>query len=337
MNFLIRLFFLFFVIILCVPLNAQENSVDQRIANVENIVSKLPNILGDINLRHRYDDAGATTINSFDVRRARLDFRGNISKPVSYRLHIDFANSPKILDVLVNWKINDYMSLQAGQYKIPFSLENPYNPNNLEMIDNSLAITHLVNYSDVSGISANGRDIGIGIIGRFFQKEGYSLINYSLGIFNGSGINTADTNEAKDFSGIVSFNPSKNLTLAVSHYNGKTDVGDNSVVRLRNGIGAKYENNRLLLRSELIQGTTGNLKSQGAYAVLGYYVHEKVQALTRYDYFNRNLMYSTWQRNYTVGLNYLPVNNLRLQLNYTYRTTRENNSNYIVTQLWVKF
>ena len=328
------------ITLFCLNLKAQE-STEQRLSNLENIVSKLPRIMGDVNLRYRYDDTDDA--NSFDVRRVRLDFRGNVAEAWSYRLHFDFAsapnNPPKILDVFINWKINDYVALQAGQYKIPFSLENSYNPNNLEMIDNSLAISRLVGYSDVSGINANGRDIGVGFIGSFFKKEGYNLLNYSVGIFNGSGINTAgDTNRNKDFSGTISVNPVRYLTLALSHYNGMAGDKDNTFQRLRSGFGVKYDDNRLLVRSEYIHGKTSDFKSEGAYSVFGYYVHPKFQPVARYDYFKRDLSdKNTLQQNHTVGFNYFPANNVRLQFNYTYRTAHESDSNYIVTQLWVKF
>ena len=342
-----KIIFFMFIVFFCSSLNAQD-SMEDRINSVENTVSKLPRILGDVNLRYRYDDVG-DGFNSFDIRRARLDFRGNVVKPVEYRIHLDFANSPKMLDAYVNWKINDHLALQTGQYKIPFSLENPYNPNALEMIDNSLAITHLVNYSDVSGLSANGRDIGISLIGNLLRREGFSIINYHIGVFNGSGINRADENKTKDFSGILTINPIKPLSLAVSHYNGRTGAQDNTLKRVRTGFGAKYDNGRLLVRSEYIQGETERLlqgettseiqrfKSEGAYAAVGFFVHPKIQPVARYDYFTWDKADDNTGQHYTVGFNYLPVNNLRVQFNYTRRTSRENESNYFAAQLWVKF
>ena len=340
-----KITFLMFVAVSCMPLKAQE-SMEERLNGVENIVSKLPKIAPNINLRYRYDDTDGA--NGFDVRRARLDIRGNVTKPLEYRIHLEFANSPKLLDANINWKINPNLVLMAGQYKIPFSLENPYNPNVLEMIENSLVITHLVNYQDVSGINANGRDVGVSINGGFFKRDGFSLINYFFGVFNGSGINiSADTNKAKDFSGVFSFNPLKSLTLAVSHYNGRTGDNNDLAQRVRNGFGAKYDDNRLLVRSEYIRGKTWDsnsakyFDSEGAYAVFAYYLQPKVQVAARYDYFKHNLDNdNTQQLEYTAGLNYFPVNNVRLQFNYMRRTKNDSNyidNNYFVTQLWIRF
>ena len=331
-----------FITLLCLPLVAQESveertsKIEERTEKIEKIVSKLPRISGLVNLRYRYD--ASDNSNSFDIRRARLDIRGNIVKPLEYRLHIDFANSPKILDAYLNWKINDYIALQAGQYKLLFSLENPYSPYDLEVIENSLVITNLVNYSDVSGISANGRDIGIGLNGNFLRRDGYSIINYSIGVFNGSGINTTDGNKDKDFSGILTIRPIKHLSLAASHYNGSAGKTDSTFQRVRTGFGVKYDDNRLLVRSEYIQGKTGNFRSEGVYAVVAYFVHPKVQVLAKYDYFKRNMSEkNTMQEDYTTGVNYLPVNNICLQFNYIRKSSLQYGTNFFAAQLLVKF
>jgi len=332
------------LIVLCFPVFAQE-SVEERLGRVESTVSRQPRIAPNINLRYQYDDR--EDANGFDVRRARLDIRGNVAAPLEYRIHLEFANSARVLDANINWKIKPNLALMAGQYKIPFSLENPYNPNALEMIENSLVITHLVNYQDVSGISANGRDVGLSLNGSFLQRDGFSLITYYFGVFNGSGINiAADTNKAKDFSGIFSVNPFKHLTFAYSHYNGTAgtiaaDGTDNTFSRVRNGVGAKYDNNSLLVRSEYIRGKTDDFKSEGAYAVVAYYVLPKLQAVARYDYFKRELNNDDAQQvHYAAGLNYFPINNVRLQFNYTRRTQKADSykdNNYFVTQLWIRF
>jgi phosphate-selective porin len=320
---------------LCLSVNAQDTA-DDRIAKLENTVAKLPKFSGDVNVRYRYDDLD--NANSFDVRRARLDIRGSVTKQLEYRIYLDFVGAPKMTDAYLTWKMNDYLSLQAGQYKIPFSLENPYNPNALETVDNSTVISNLVNYSDKYGVSANGRDVGLMLTGNLLRRDGFSIINYSAGVFNGQGINVADKNKQKDFSGTVIVNPFKSLSLAVSHYNGW--AGDDEFARHRTGFGAKYDDNRLLVRTEYIQGKNKreDTASDGAYGVVGYFVHPKIQALAKYDYFRGDTDdNNTRQENYILGVNYLPVNSIRLQFNFVHKITHDKNSNQIVAQLWVKF
>ena len=339
-----KIIFSVFMALILVPLNAQDE-LEDRLSAVEKAVSKLPRITGDFNFRYRYDDVN--DINSFDLRRARLDFRGNISKSVDYRFHADIAVNARMMDGLVNWKINQYATLRAGQYKIPFSLESPYNAALLETTERALVIQGLVNYADVSGISANGRDIGVSLLGDFYKKEGYYLLNYYFGIFNGSGINRAvDENKAKDFSGIFSVNPIKPVTVALSYYNGGRIFEQDSILkRERLGFGARYDDGRLLVRAEYIMGTTVNpnvtsYKSDGYYALIGYFVHPKLQVLTRYDYLQKDLDDKNSARNdLTVGINYMPVNNLRLHLNYLLinEHDKDKGRDYIVAQLWIRF
>jgi phosphate-selective porin len=284
-------------------------------------VSAQPKISGLVNLRYQYN--GSTEAHGFDIRRARVDLRGDLAPSVGYRIPLEVANTPKVLDAYFQWKINDHIGLQAGQFKVPFSLENPYSPATLETIDNSLAITSLAGYNDVSGISANGRDIGMSASGKIFK----GFVEYAVGVFNGAGINKGDDNTSKDVAGTVTLHPVKNLSVAGYHYNGQG--------RVRSGGGVKYDDGKWLVRGEYIAGKTGELHSEGAYGVVGLFVHPKVQTLVKMDWFERDRADdATRQIYYTAGVNYLPVKNLKTQLNYSYRTSpAERNYHYVALQL----
>lgn len=322
----------------CPVLSARENDIpEERIAKMENIVSKLPQIYGFVNMRYQYSDADGS--NGFDIRRARIDFRGDIVRSFGYRLQAELAGAPRILDAYFEWKPSSYFNVLAGQQKIPFSLENPYGPHTLETIDNSQVITALCGYNDVSGISANGRDVGVDFYGGFFKRESHYLIRYTMGIFSGNGINTTDGNKAKDFSGTLSVNPTKALTLSVFHHNGTSGLQEETHQRIRSGGGIKYDNGKLLVRSEYIQGKSGATESEGWYGVLAYFIHSKVQPLLKYDYFQRDKsLKETRSIHYLVGVNYSPAKNIRLQMNYAYRTlVGSKNVNYIAIQLFGLF
>ncbi|GHT24643.1 porin [Bacteroidia bacterium] len=321
-------------------IRAQETeNVNTRLERIENITAKLPAISGTVNLRYRYDDA--TGSNSMDIRRARLNFKGGISSKVEYRLQLEFAKSPKALDVIVKWKINPFLHLQAGQFHTPFALENQYAPQKLESIEYSLVISHLSGYSDeVSGISAFGRDMGIQLAGGFFQREGYTLLDYAVGLFNGSGINTTDNNQSKDFSGMLSVHPVKPLTIAVFHYNGSTGAQNEEHQRVRSGVGLRYDDGKFLFRGEYIQGISTDAAgeywdSEGFYALAGYCFAQKVQPVVKYDYWHKNKTdHNNLKQEYLVGVNYFPVKRLLLQVNYSYRQNiGMNDSRYMGIQL----
>ena len=90
--------------------------------------------------------------NSFDIRRARIDLKGSVTPFFSYRLQADLVDKPKMIDAYGEIKLADYFSITAGQFKIPFSMENLTSSNKLEMIDRSQVVEALVARSkDVIG------------------------------------------------------------------------------------------------------------------------------------------------------------------------------------------
>ncbi|MDO9339347.1 MAG: porin, partial [Bacteroidales bacterium] len=94
------------------------------------------------------DEAGKK--DGFDIRRARLDLRGSLTPYFSYRLQADLAEKPKMIDAYGEIRLADYFSITAGQFKIPFSLENLASSNKLDMIDRSQVVEALV---------ARGKDV----------------------------------------------------------------------------------------------------------------------------------------------------------------------------------
>ena len=159
--------------------------------------------------------------NGFDIRRARIDLKGAITPFFSYRLQADWVDKPKMIDAYGEIKLSDYFTFTAGQFKIPFSMENLTSSNKLEMIDRSQVVEALVARSkDVIG-NQNGRDIGIQIGGSLLKIKDIPLVEYRFGVFNGSGINVADTaNSTKDIVGRLIFTPLKGLTFGGGFYKG---------------------------------------------------------------------------------------------------------------------
>ncbi|MDR1594674.1 MAG: OprO/OprP family phosphate-selective porin [Prevotellaceae bacterium] len=320
-------------------LTFSEAGAQDKAGKTENLVTHLTNkISGLLNVRYQYSDEGEG-LNSFDIRRARISFKGEISPLIDYCIQADFAKNPRILDAFFNWHPTDVFNIKAGEFKIPFSLENPYSTHAFEMIENSMIITALSGYDDVSGIVANGRDIGINFYGKFLRTGNYNMFGYSMGLFNGNGINVSDDNKSKDFTGTFFIYPLKEITLSVSHYNGSTGRQGENIQRVRTGGGARYVNNKLLVRSEYICGKTGDLDSDGYYVVAGYFVHPKLQTLLKYDHFRRDISTKeTWQTNYVVGVNYFPVKNFHFKLNYSYRTTVGSpDVNHVALQFYALF
>lgn len=287
--------------------------------------------------------------NTFRMRRVRMSVGGNLNKIISYKIQGDFGSQPIMVDAFVKAKFCDAFAVQFGQFKLPFSIESPINPVDLEAVDYGEVISKLVGYSDVSGIGKIGRDIGVMFTGGFVPmgEEGkqFNLITYNIGIFNGAGPNTTDGNNRKDIVGRIDIRPIKPLTLSGSYYN-----GDFGYKRVRYGFGAKYDDGNIVARAEYINGTTGcaadpitsidYFNSNGMYAVAGYWVNfkcgdneQKILPFVRYDHFAKDTTVDTDPYSHlTIGVNYLPYKFLSLKLNYLFIDKKVNNAGTIESQ-----
>jgi len=299
--------------------NGDLASLEKRVDRVEKTLSKLPKVSGFLNMRYQWN--GSDRSNAFDIRRARISLKGDLNPNFDYTLQVEFAGSPKILDAYIRYKVARQFNIQAGEFKIPFSMENAYSPTALETSENAMAISRLCNYSDISGTASNGRDVGVALYGGFWKKEGYNILDYNVGVFNGNGINVKDNNKAKDFSGRLTVNPTRHLSLSGSYYYGTFGKQEETTHnRRRVAAGIRWEDQRLLVRSEYIYGRTAGMNSEGVYAVAGYFVHPKWQPVLKYDYFRLDKSdVKTKDNYYLVGLNYYPFAFMRLQANYTYK------------------
>jgi len=290
-----------------------------------------------------------TKRDGFDIRRARLDVKGNFTPYFSYRLQADFAGSPKLMDAYAEIKLNDYLNFTVGQFKIPFSMENLAALTKFELIDFSQAVDALVARGNDVIKNQNGRDIGIQLGGTLVRSGNNPVVEYRLGVFNGSGINIADTaNDAKDIAARLIVSPLKAISLGASYYNGwgkavkpDAEFAGRSQARNRFGLEASYTTSRLSLKSEYIQGIDGKTKKAGWYVWAGYYlIPQKLQVVLKYDTFDKNTEKSdNISINYVAGLNYNFNNWSRIQAFYILREEEgpSVNNNQISVQYQIGF
>lgn len=233
-------------------------------------------------------------IDGFDIRRARLDIKSDITEKWDYRLQVDAAGaSVKVLDATIGYKLkpDTNLKLTAGQFKIPFSLENLTSSPKLETINRSQAVEALAaRGKDVIG-NHNGRDVGLQLSGSWLPKEDKFLLDYALGVFNGSGINAADANNRKDVAARVLYHAPKGLDLGLSFYDGNGVFGKTpkSQNRDRLGFEAAYtqvfpSSKTLSVKGEYISAKDGNTSRNGWYLQVGYFFKPKrLQGVLKYD------------------------------------------------------
>ncbi|MDP3915110.1 MAG: porin [Bacteroidota bacterium] len=269
-------------------------------------------------------------IDGFDIRRARLDVKGNISPYWGYRVQFDLAGTPKLIDAYAELKLNDQFNFTIGQAKIPFSLENLTSSNKLELIDRSQAVEALVARGKDVGGNQNGRDIGIQLGGTILKLKDRPVVDYRLGVYNGSGINVADNNENKDYAARLIVHPITGLDISGALYNGSRFVPEvktgtvvntpsKNVDRNRYGFDLNYDLKNLAIRGEYIHRTDDLIDREGYYFQAGYYfLQKKLQLIAKYDFYDTDMAKtdnaSTW---YVFGANYNFNTNVRLQANYT--------------------
>lgn len=318
----------------------QEAEAKKKSFNVS--AGKPLQLSGYLQTRYQINDEPGR-IDGFDIRRAYLDIKGTLSPRWGYRLQSDFAGTPKIIDLYADYKLNDYLNFTFGQFAIPFSRENLTSNTKTEFIDRSQVVEALVARGrDVIG-SQNGRDIGIQASGILVKNSERTLIDYKIGLFNGSGINIADKNESKDVVTRILVYPIEGLEFGASYYNGHGNWGTPAKNRKRNRIGFElgYQINNFTFSTEFINGQDASIKKQGYYVQAGYYVvPKKLQFVGKIDAFDPNTNLednaSTW---YIAGLNYVITPNVVLQANYTFKEEQGNKitNNLAAIQLQARF
>ena len=267
--------------------------------------------------------------NTFYLHRARVSITGDAAKDkIDYRLQVDMANSPKICDLYFRYKPMKELNLELGQFKIPFSYENENcGPTTVEFIEYSYITTYLARnngaYDGISG--ATGRDIGFQLYGNIFERDGYSILRYNVGVFNGSGINTKDHNSSKDFIARLIVTPFKGFNVSGSYMYAETKFNGNNYMKSpRWAAGAWYENSSWIARSEFVQAYIGdNLITNSLYALAGYKFKQPWAAYARYEYINDNHIYENecvalYNHRIQIGAAYKPFKFLRLQANVSY-------------------
>ena len=267
-------------------------------------------------------DRNAEPSNTFYLHRARLSLTGDAAKDkIDYRLQVDMAGSPKICDLYFRYKPLKELNLELGQFKIPFSYENENcGPTTVEFIEYSYITTYLARnngaYDGING--ATGRDIGFQLYGSIFEREGYSILRYNVGVFNGSGINVKDHNSSKDFIARLIVTPFKGFSVSGSYMYAETKFdGKNYMRSPRFALGAWYEDGTWIARSEYVHANFDNTYTDSFYALAGYNFKQPWSLYARYEFIKDNANIMDKDR-IQIGTAYKPFKFLRLQANLNY-------------------
>lgn len=321
--------------------------------------------------------------NSFNIRMLRLALDGRIAGDFYWKAQLQFngntsnlGSSPRMVDLFAEWQKYDYFRVKVGQFKRPFTFENPMNPIDQGFMSYAQNVTKLAGFSDRSGMHAsNGRDIGVQFQGDFLKNaSGRNLLHYQVGVYNGQGINVKDVDQQKDVIGGVWIMPMKGMRIGAFGWTGsyarKGNVDandpDNTLTRTRRlqqrryAFSAEYKVNDWTMRTEYIHSTgygfsktyqkesdakdiTVNLadgnKADGYYAlVIAPIVKEKLHAKARYDLYRPKADWQKAKTQYEAGLNYNFSKNIQVNAEYAFVNDRSlSKHNYSMADVELDF
>jgi hypothetical protein len=146
-------------------------------------------------------EEGSSLKNNFLVRRGRIGLLGTFYKYLDFFVEADFGQGTAVLtDGYLELRYWPEFRFRVGQFKVPFSYEDLFADNNIDFVERSVADN-----------LAPSRDLGAMVHGSLFG----GVIGYAGGIFNGTGQNTADTNNSKDLAGRLVVRPFKQSDIAL--------------------------------------------------------------------------------------------------------------------------
>lgn len=334
-----------------------------------------PKLSGYAILQYQYSGQHEAESNSFNLRMVRLSLDGRILGDFAYKLQgqingntSTLGDSPRLVDAYVEWQKLPFLKIKAGQFKRPFTFENPMNPIDQAFMGYGQNIMKLAGFNDrVGEHSSNGRDIGVQLQGDLLKtKAGRPLLHYQIGVFNGQGINTKDVDNQKDVIGGLWVMPVEGLRIGAFGWTGsyarKGDDGVKSLAKRRYAISGEYVVDDWTFRSEYIHSTglgfstvynqssdtkkddvnyAAGDKADGFYALaIAPVIKKKLHVKARYDTYRPRAEWGTSKTYYEVGVDYIFVKNLQINLEYAFvndRSLAHHNYSMIDTQVSFRF
>ena len=241
---------------------------------------------GYVMSQYQYTGQDSKESNSFNIRMVRMALDGRLMKDFYWKVQLqvngntsDIGSSPRMVDAFAEWQKYEAFKIKAGQFKRPFTFENPMHPITQGVMGYSQNVSKLAGFSDRTGEHAsNGRDIGVQIQGDLIKTAaGRNLQHNQVGVINGQGTNHKDVDQRKDVIGGIWVSPVKGLRIGAFGWTGssarkgtwdvtdanhnvvknedgsvKTQSGVRSLSKNRYAFSAEYAANDWTVRSEYI-------------------------------------------------------------------------------------
>ncbi|OGQ05677.1 MAG: hypothetical protein A3F82_04905 [Deltaproteobacteria bacterium RIFCSPLOWO2_12_FULL_44_12] len=204
-----------------------------------------------LQVQHRFQEIeNAQDTNDIFLRRGRVKFEGNaITKDLEYEVDMDFGTPDAggeefdLKDFYLDYHALEPLHIRAGQYKVPFGIQELTSSKKLQFVERSLASEEFV----------PGRDIGL----EFWGTPWEGRFEYYAGLFNGDGRNRLNQNQEFLYTARFAINPLGEYKLEESDLNGSEDPN------LTFGGEFFYNRDRTARDNFFVFGGFGGLKYKG--------------------------------------------------------------------------
>ena len=156
-------------------------------------------VKSQMDVRDFPSEPGTDSKDLFDLHRARVGIDGTMLKRLDYQVERDLHDTTQPWrDVYMDARIVRGLDVRAGQFKIPFGLDQLTSSMDLDFNYRSLAGTYL----------APGRDVGVMLHGRLIND----IVRYQAGVFRQGGDNVRsserrDPQTDRTYAGRLVFKP----------------------------------------------------------------------------------------------------------------------------------
>ena len=282
-------------------------------------------------VQYQASDKDGAESNAFNLRLVRMALEGRAHDDFYWKVQMQINGNTydpdksstdiRLVDLFGEWQKYEFFKVKAGQFKRPFTFENPMHPITQGFMSYSQNVSKLAGFSDrCGGNASNGRDIGVQIQGDFLKNaEGRNLLHYQVGAFNGEGINLKDKDNRKDIIGGMWVMPVKGMRIGAFGWTGsRAGVGEKN----RYALSGEYAQNDWTFRTEYIHSQGWNAahtsdKADGIYALcIAPIQKNKMHVKARYDLYREAKEWGQSKTMYEVGADYMFTKNLQINLEY---------------------
>jgi hypothetical protein len=251
--------------------------------------------------RFSFEDDNFLGGRGFSLPNARVSLRGNIDGGFYYRVFVNMASEPNLLDAFVGYRYDERFRITAGAQKPSQTLDFTPPPQNIEFISRARITGQLVQSREI-GVSAQG-DL--------------NNLYYFLGVFNGNRLRSNNNNRFYTIGRLqytindvipgfikIAANGSFGNSSGVQSGNAGPVLGGERTIF---GVDLHAETVKVMIKAEYL---TGNLELpvalleetiSGYYLTGGYKVRDNVQLLARYQTVFYELS-DFWESQITLGI-----------------------------------